>query len=116
MIGLSASLYWLGDSTGVLLVTPLVFTLPSLFAIRSWARIVKFAALLALLTLACVIVFGDLQLIPVRLHVLAFAVLPCVMWAVISRSKLNRGMAPGSTLVHRFIQEARWPDEPSVND
>ena len=25
-------IYWLGDSTGVLLVTPLVFTLPSLFA------------------------------------------------------------------------------------
>ena len=76
-------IYWLGDSTGVLLVTPLVFTLPSLFAIRSRARIVEFAALLALLTLACVIVFGDLQLIPVRLHVMAFAVLPFVMWAAI---------------------------------
>ena len=76
-------IYWLGDSTGVLLVTPLVFTLPSLFAIRSRARIVELAALLALLTLACLIVFGDLQLIPVRLHVMAFAVLPFVMWAAI---------------------------------
>ena len=76
-------IYWLGDSTGVLLVTPLVFTLPSLFAIRSRARIAEFVALLALLTVACVVVFGDLPLFPVRLHVLAFAVLPFVMWAAI---------------------------------
>ena len=76
-------IYWLGDATGVLLVTPLVFTLPTLFRIRSRARIMEFAALLALLTSTCLIVFGDLPLIPIRLHVLAFAVLPFVMWAAI---------------------------------
>ena len=83
--GLAAAwlIYWLGDSTGVLLVTPLVFTLPSLLGIRSRARIAEFAALLTLLTAACFIVFGDLDLIPIRLHVLAFAVLPFVMWAAI---------------------------------
>ena len=32
---------------------------------------------------ACFIIFGDLALIPIRLHVLAFAVLPFVMWAAI---------------------------------
>ena len=41
------------------------------------------AALLTLLTAACFIIFGDLPLIPIRLHVLAFAVLPFVMWAAI---------------------------------
>ena len=51
--------------------------------IRSRAHIAEFAALLTLLTAACFIVFGDLPLIPVRLHVLAFAVLPFVMWAAI---------------------------------
>jgi PAS domain S-box-containing protein len=76
-------IYWLGDSTGVLLITPLVFTLPALFAIRSRTAIVMLASLLALLTAACFIIFGDLPLIPVRLHVLAFAVLPFVMWAAI---------------------------------
>jgi PAS domain S-box-containing protein len=76
-------IYWLGDSTGVLLVTPLVFTLPSLVAMRSRAQIAEFAALLTLLTAACFIVFGDLDLIPIRLHVLAFSVLPFVMWAAI---------------------------------
>src|SRR4029453_11320929 len=62
---------------------PPFFSLPGLFVIRSRARIAEFASLLTLLTVACVIVFGDLNLIPVRLHVMAFAVLPFVMWAAI---------------------------------
>ena len=78
-------IYWLGDSTGVLLVTPLVFTVPSLLIhLRSRAHLTEFAALFTLLAAACFIVFGDLSLIPIRLHVLAFAVLPFVMWAAIS--------------------------------
>jgi len=76
-------IYWLGDATGVLLVTPLVFTLPALAEIRSRKRIVEFAALLLLVMAACFLIFGDLPLVPIRLHVLAFAVLPLVMWAAI---------------------------------
>jgi PAS domain S-box-containing protein len=76
-------IYWLGDSMGVLLVTPLVLTFPNLLRIRPRIRIAESAALLLLLTLACFTVFGDLTLVPVRLHVLAFAVLPFVMWAAI---------------------------------
>ncbi len=76
-------IYCLGDSMGVLLVTPLVLTFPNLLRIRPRVRIAEFAALLLLLTAACFIVFGDLPLVPVRLHVLAFAVLPFVMWAAI---------------------------------
>src|SRR5207249_3847631 len=51
--------------------------------ICSRVRIAEFAALLLLLTAACCIIFGDLPLIPVRLHALAFAVLPFVIWAAI---------------------------------
>jgi signal transduction histidine kinase len=76
-------IYWLGDSTGVLLVTPLVLSFPALLGIRPRARFAEFAALLLLLTAVCFIIFGDLPPIPVRLHVLAFAVLPFVMWAAI---------------------------------
>ena len=76
-------IYCLGDSMGVLLVTPLVLTFPNLLRIRPRVRLAEFAALLLLLTAACFIVFGDLPLVPVRLHVLAFAVLPFVMWAAI---------------------------------
>ena len=82
-IGSAWLIYWLGDSTGVLLVTPLVLTAPNLLRIRTRVRIAEFAALLLLLTLVCIIVFGDLPLIPVRLHFLAFAVLPFVIWAAI---------------------------------
>jgi len=82
-IGPAWLIYWLGDSTGVMLVTPLVLTLPSLFRIRERERVAELAALLVLLTAACFVVFGDLHLIPLRLHVLAFAVLPFVMWAAI---------------------------------
>ena len=90
-------IYWLGDSMGVLLVTPLVLTFPNLLRIRPRVRIAEFAALLLLLTVACFIIFGDLPLIPVRLHVLAFAVLPFVMWAAI------RFGVSGATLSTLFI-------------
>ena len=76
-------IYWLGDSMGVLLITPLVLTFPNLLKIRSRVRIAEFAALLLLLTVACFIIFGDLTVITVRLRVLAFAVFPFVMWAAI---------------------------------
>ena len=71
--------YWLGDSTGVLLVTPLVFTMPQLFGIRSPARIAELLALVSLTVFGGFIVFGDF--FPVHLDVFAFAVLPLVMWA-----------------------------------
>jgi PAS domain S-box-containing protein len=76
-------IYWLGDSTGVLLMTPLLMTAHDLLRIRPRARIGEFSVLLLLLTATSFIVFGDLPLIPVKLHVLAFAVLPFVMWAAI---------------------------------
>jgi signal transduction histidine kinase len=75
-------IYWLGDATGVLLVTPLVFTVPALRSIITAKRI-ELAILLTLLAGASAVVFGDLPLVPIRLHVLAFAVLPFVMWAAI---------------------------------
>ncbi len=76
-------IYWLGDATGVLLVTPLVLTFPSLLKITSWRRQTEFIALLLLITVASFVVFSDL--IPPRLtvHILAFSLFPFVMWAAI---------------------------------
>jgi PAS domain S-box-containing protein len=73
-------IYWLGDSAGVLVVTPLALTLPTLFRIRGRHRLTEFAILLMLLTLVCFIILNDL---PPELHVLAFSVLPFVMWAAL---------------------------------
>jgi PAS domain S-box-containing protein len=76
-------IYWLGDSTGVLVVTPLVLTLPALFRIRDRNRLTEFVILLLLLMVTSFGAFGLLPLVPGRVHHLAFAVLPFVMWAAI---------------------------------
>jgi len=81
-LGSAWLIYWLGDSTGVLLITPLALTASNLLR-TTRIRIAEFVALLLLLTVVCFIVFGDLPFVPVRLHFLAFAVLPCVIWAAI---------------------------------
>jgi len=75
-------IYWLGDSTGVLLVTPLLFT-PLLWQEPSRARSVELTMLLTLLTVACLVIFGDWHVLPIRMGILAFAVLPFVIWGAI---------------------------------
>ena len=90
-LGSAWLIYWLGDATGVLLVTPIALTFPALFRIQDRGRITELAVLFVLLTAACFLIFGDPSLIPVRLHVLAFAVLPFVMWAAIRFSVVGAG-------------------------
>jgi PAS domain S-box-containing protein len=74
-------IYWLGDSTGVLVVTPLLLTIPSLWRIRRWGEVAEFLCLLVILSVVCTLVFGDLPLVPVRM--MAFAILPLIIWAAI---------------------------------
>lgn len=80
-LGSAWLIYWLGDSTGVLLVTPLALTFPNLLRIRNWRRVAEFICLLTILVAICAVVFGDLAIVPVRM--IAFAVLPLVIWAAI---------------------------------
>jgi PAS domain S-box-containing protein len=82
-LGAAWLIYWLGNATGVLLVTPLALTLANFLNLRDRHRIAELAVLLLLLTATCVIVFTDLPLIPVKLHFMAFAVLPFIIWATI---------------------------------
>src|SRR5438105_2094799 len=56
-LGSAWLIYWLGDATGVLLVTPLVLTIPDLLKIRPWARIAELGMLLSLLSLASLLIF-----------------------------------------------------------
>ena len=80
-LGSAWLIYWLGDSTGVLLVTPLVLTFPKLLRIRDGGRLAELICLLTILVATCAVVFGDLAIVPVRM--IAFAVLPLVIWAAI---------------------------------
>lgn len=74
-------IYWLGDATGVLLITPLLLTIPNLLHIRDRVRIAELGMLLPLLVVVCFVVFSDVMVIPAR--ILSFIVLPFVMWAAI---------------------------------
>jgi len=76
-------IYWLGDATGGLLITPLALTFVSLSKIRGWDRVTEFIAVQLLLILTSAAIFTDNVLVPVKLHVMAFAVLPFVIWAAI---------------------------------
>jgi integral membrane sensor domain MASE1 len=57
-LGSAWLIYWLGDSTGVLLVTPLVLTFPKLLRIRNWGRLAEPICLLTTLVAICAVVFG----------------------------------------------------------
>jgi PAS domain S-box-containing protein len=78
-LGSAWLIYWLGDSTGVLLVTPLALTLPNLGQIRGRPRLAELIGLLLLLTGACMVVFDNLPVVPVRM--IAFGILPLIIWA-----------------------------------
>ena len=82
-LGAAWLIYWLGDATGVLLVTPLVLRFKDFSKLRARDRITELAILLLLLAATCSVIFGDLPFIPVKLHFMAFAVLPLIMWAAI---------------------------------
>ena len=81
-LGAAWLIYWLGDATGVLLVTPLALTFRD-FPRLGRDRIAEGAFLLLLLAATCFVIFGDLPSIPVKLHVMAFAILPFVIWAAV---------------------------------
>ena len=82
-IGAAWLIYWLGDSTGALLITPLILTAPQCLAPSFRGRWAEFAALLLLLIWFSVLIFSDFFLTGLRLDVLSFALLAFVMWAAI---------------------------------
>ena len=76
-------IYWLGDAMGIVLIAPLLLAFPALKASLRTRRVLELGSLLALLGIACVIIFGNQNVLPVKLHVMAFAVFPFVLWAAI---------------------------------
>ena len=76
-------IYWLGDAMGILLVAPLLLTLPTSLKNRRTVGRTELAILMGLLILMSFVIFGDQTFLPIKLHVLAFAVFPFVLWAAI---------------------------------
>jgi PAS domain S-box-containing protein len=92
-VGPAWLIYWLGDATGGLLVTPLILTAVNLSKVCGWHRIMEFVSLQLLLTLTSVSIFTDNVLVPLKLHVMAFAVLPFVIWAAIRFGMIGASLA-----------------------
>lgn len=82
-LGRAWLIYWLGDATGVLLVSPLMLAFADLLKLRDVARITELAVLVVLLTATCIIIFIEPLFPTAHLHFMAFAALPFVIWAAI---------------------------------
>lgn len=102
-VGSAWLMYWLGDCMGVLLVTPFVLAFADLSRVRPRLRIAELTALVLLLSVACFFIFTDRTLFALRLHVLAFAVFPFVIWAAIRFSVVG---CASSTLIIAAIATA----------
>jgi two-component system, NarL family, sensor histidine kinase FusK len=77
------AVWWLGDAMGVLLVTPLILTFRQLARIRSKARAIEGAVLLAGIAFTCLFIFDNRFVTRTGEGVLAFSVFPFVVWAAI---------------------------------
>ncbi len=97
-------IYWMGDGTGVLLVTPLLLSAPEIARCKEPRKFAEFAALILVLLAACFLIFADIAPFAVRLHFLAFAVLPFIIWAAIRIGTI--GVAVSSVLVAAFATVA----------
>jgi PAS domain S-box-containing protein len=89
-------MWWLGDAMGVLIITPLVLTFPSLISIRENRRLVELGCLLLGAVGSALLIF-DPRLGLMRADVFAFGVFPFVLWGAI------RFEAAGAALVNFLI-------------
>jgi phosphoserine phosphatase RsbU/P len=72
--------WWLGDLTGVLLVTPLALTLSSQRRITQRRHLPELAALFSATLVACFLIFDRRAALGIEKDVFAFAALPFVLW------------------------------------
>ena len=90
--------WWLGDATGVLIVTPLVLTVTGLMAVREKRRQAELACLLLGTVSSASLIFGQ-RLGSMHAGVFAFGIFPFVLWGAI------RFEVPGSAAVS-FLSSA----------
>lgn len=76
-------IYWMGDGTGALLVTPLALSIGKPWGRWKFESLAEYALLNVLLLLPCLAIFGDLGLVAAGQDTLTFSVLPFIMWAAI---------------------------------
>ena len=88
-------IYWLGDATGVLLVTPLALRLADLSKLRDRNRIPELVIFLLVLVATSLVIFSR-PFVPSELDDIAFAMLPFIIFAAI---RLGVAVTALSTLI-----------------
>lgn len=81
-LGSAWLMWWFGDATGILVVTPLVLTLPALMLIRGKRRLIELSCLLFGAAGSTLVIF-DPRLGFMRPDVFVFSVFPFVLWGAI---------------------------------
>lgn len=95
-------MWWLGDAMGVLVVTPLLLTFPSLVRNLERHRLMELALLLVGASTSALLIF-DPQIGFMRADVFAFGIFPFVLWGAI------RFEPPGAAIVTFLISSiAVW--------
>jgi PAS domain S-box-containing protein len=95
--------WWLGDTLGVLIVTPLALTLLRQERITRARHLPELVALLAVVVVTCFFIFDTRTGLGIEKDVLAFALLPLVLWGA---TRFQIPGAAGVTLVIAFV--AAW--------
>jgi len=81
--GAAWRIWWLGDATGVLIITPLVLTAPGLLSIRQSRQMLKLAGTLLGTVISCLLIFDRRLGFQAGGDVFAFGVFPFVVWGAI---------------------------------
>jgi PAS domain S-box-containing protein len=76
------AVWWLGDALGMLVVAPLALTLLK-HGIRRWSHVSELVALLTAVVITCLLIFDRRVTFGLETDVLAFALLPLVLWGAI---------------------------------
>jgi PAS domain S-box-containing protein len=92
--------WWLGDTLGVLIVTPLALTLLRQKRLTQARHLPELVALLAAVVVTCFVIFDTRTGLGIEKDVLAFAVLPLVLWGA---TRFQIPGAAGVTLLIAFV-------------
>lgn len=76
-------IWWLGDAMGVVLLAPLLLTIPQLLRSESKERLHEFLGLTVLVVCGCIILFDSRVGLRAAEDLLAFGIFPFVVWAAV---------------------------------
>jgi PAS domain S-box-containing protein len=99
--------YYVGDATGILLITPLLLSLQEWAQLRSPRRLLEFLSLLVLVTTTRLLLFDEHLEFAGHHTVLALLVFPFVLWAAIRFGISGAAMVSALIAIIAIVDTAR---------